>query len=45
MIDNYMKLLERIYDQFESRKCTAAWFDEMANHIHKILWNIEMKDA
>lgn len=45
MINKYMKLLEKVYDQFEQRKCSAKWFDEMANHIHKELWNIEQQAA
>lgn len=35
MIDKYMKLLEKVYDLFESRKCSAKWFDDTANYIHK----------
>ena len=45
MIDKYMKLLERVYDLFENRKCTATWFDDIANHIHKELWKIEQQAA
>ncbi|MEC3196751.1 hypothetical protein P9Z84_29320 [Bacillus cereus] len=45
MNENYMKLLERVYDLFESRKCTAKWFDDTANHIHMKLWKLEKKDA
>ncbi|MBJ8202354.1 hypothetical protein JDS91_13455 [Bacillus cereus] len=43
--DNYMFLLERAHDLLENCKCTAKWFDETANHIHKELCNIETKDA
>jgi len=45
MIDKYMKLLEKVYDLFENRKCSAKWFDDTANHIHKKIWIIETKDA
>ncbi|QWI73278.1 hypothetical protein ER45_030465 (plasmid) [Bacillus mycoides] len=45
MSENYMEVLEKVYDLFEQRKCSAKWFDEMANHIHKELWKIEQQAA